>query len=45
MPRLWEHFNRYEAEAQALLEKANALLSDENASRGGEEKLSAAADV
>ena len=30
--RLWEHFNSYEAEAQALLEKANALLTDENAS-------------
>ena len=27
--RLWEHFNSYEAEAQALLETANALLSDE----------------
>jgi len=30
--RLWEHFNSYEAEAQALLEKASALLTDENAS-------------
>ena len=30
--RLWEHFNSYEAEAHALLEKAHALLSDENAS-------------
>jgi glycyl-tRNA synthetase alpha chain len=30
--RLWEHFNSYEAEAQALLEKANALLRDEKAS-------------
>jgi len=30
--RLWEHFNSYEAEAQALLEKANAVLADENAS-------------
>ena len=29
--RLWEHFNSYEAEAQALLEKANALLTDEQA--------------
>jgi glycyl-tRNA synthetase alpha chain len=32
VPRLWEHFNSYEAEAQALLEKANALLSDEHSS-------------
>jgi glycyl-tRNA synthetase alpha chain len=30
--RLWEHFNSYEAEAQALLEKANAVLTDEDAS-------------
>jgi glycyl-tRNA synthetase alpha chain len=30
--RLWEHFNSYEAEAQALLEKANAVLTDEHAS-------------
>ena len=29
--RLWEHFNSYEAEAQALLEKASALLKDESA--------------
>jgi len=32
VPRLWEHFNSYEAEAQALLEKAGALLGDEKAS-------------
>ena len=32
VPRLWEHFNSYEAEAQALLEKANALMADEKAS-------------
>jgi glycyl-tRNA synthetase alpha chain len=32
VPRLWEHFNSYEAEAQALLEKAGAVLSDGNAS-------------
>ncbi len=31
VPRLWEHFNSYEAEAQVLLEKANALLADEKA--------------
>jgi glycyl-tRNA synthetase alpha chain len=31
VPRLWDHFNSYEAEAKALLEKANALLSDEKA--------------
>ena len=32
VPRLWEHFNSYEAEAQKLLEQAGALLADENAS-------------
>ena len=32
VPRLWEHFNSYEAEAQTLLEKADALLADEKAS-------------
>jgi glycyl-tRNA synthetase alpha chain len=32
VPRLWEHFNSYEAEAQALLEKATRLLHDEKAS-------------
>jgi len=31
VPRLWEHFNSYEAEAQALLVMANALMADENA--------------
>ena len=31
VPRLWEHFNSYEAEAQALLEKANALMHDDSA--------------
>jgi glycyl-tRNA synthetase alpha chain len=31
VPRLWEHFNSYEAEAQALLNQANALLKDEHA--------------
>ncbi len=30
--RLWEHFNSYEAEAHALLEKADALLTGEEAS-------------
>jgi glycyl-tRNA synthetase alpha chain len=30
--RLWEHFNSYEAEARALLDKANAVLADEKAS-------------
>jgi glycyl-tRNA synthetase alpha chain len=29
--RLWAHFNSYEAEAQGLLTRANALLSDEKA--------------
>jgi glycyl-tRNA synthetase alpha chain len=32
VPRLWEHFNSYEAEAHALLAQANALLADEKAS-------------
>ncbi|HEY1806792.1 MAG TPA: glycine--tRNA ligase subunit alpha, partial [Terracidiphilus sp.] len=32
VPRLWEHFNSYEAEAKSLLEKANAVLSDQNSS-------------
>jgi glycyl-tRNA synthetase alpha chain len=36
VPRLWEHFNSYEAEAQKLLERANTLLADENA--GAKEK-------
>jgi glycyl-tRNA synthetase alpha chain len=30
--RLWAHFDSYEAEAQALLAKGNAVLADENAS-------------
>ena len=32
VPRLWEHFNSYEAEAQVLLAKAGAVLTDEKAS-------------
>src|SRR5271157_4961533 len=32
VPKLWEHFSSYEAEAQALLEQAGTLLTDENAS-------------
>jgi len=32
VPRLWEHFNSYEAEAQTLLEKAGALMGDEKVS-------------
>jgi len=32
VPRLWEHFNSYEAEAHTLLSQANALLTDEKAS-------------
>jgi glycyl-tRNA synthetase alpha chain len=31
VPRLWDHFNSYEAEAHALLDQANALLADEEA--------------
>jgi len=30
--KLWEHFNSYEAEAQALLARAGKLLADEKAS-------------
>ena len=29
--RLWAHFNSYEAEAQALLARANTLMADEHA--------------
>jgi glycyl-tRNA synthetase alpha chain len=35
--KLWTHFNLYEAEAKALLEKANGLFASETADRG--EKL------
>jgi glycyl-tRNA synthetase alpha chain len=31
VPKLWEHFNSYEAEGQALLHQANALFKDEKA--------------
>lgn len=31
VPSLWEHFNRYEAEAKDLLDKADTLLSSETA--------------
>jgi len=31
VPRLWEHFNSYEAEAQSLLTRAHSLMGDENA--------------
>jgi glycyl-tRNA synthetase alpha chain len=37
--KLWEHFNSYEAEAQALLEKANAVLTDEHASPGEKKRF------
>jgi glycyl-tRNA synthetase alpha chain len=39
VPRLWDHFNSYEAEAKALLKKANALLNDENASPKARKKF------
>jgi len=32
VPKLWEHFSSYEAEAHVLLEKANKLMADEKAS-------------
>jgi glycyl-tRNA synthetase alpha chain len=31
VPRLWEHFNSYEAEAQSLLARAHGLMGDANA--------------
>ena len=31
VPRLWEHFNSYEAEAKALLDQAGAVLADQDA--------------
>ena len=31
VPRLWEHFNSYEAEAQALIARGNSVLADEKA--------------
>ena len=31
VPKLWEHFNQYEAEAKGLLAKADALLADDKA--------------
>ncbi|MGH8822336.1 MAG: glycine--tRNA ligase subunit alpha, partial [Rhodoferax sp.] len=39
VPRLWEHFNSYEAEAQALLAKANVLLADEHADPKAKKKF------
>jgi len=39
VPRLWEHFNSFEAEAKALLEKANAVLQDENANPKDKKKF------
>ena len=32
VPRLWEHFNSYEAEARALLERAGVLLNSQDSS-------------
>jgi glycyl-tRNA synthetase alpha chain len=32
VPRLWEHFNSYEAEAKTLLEQASTVLANEDAS-------------
>ena len=43
--KLWKHFNLYEAEAQALLEQANALMASETASAVEKKPLPAAADV
>lgn len=33
VPKLWEHFNLFEAEAKTLLAKAEAILSGENATK------------
>ena len=32
VPKLWQHFNEYEAEAKTLMVKADALMNDEKAS-------------
>jgi glycyl-tRNA synthetase alpha chain len=32
VPSLWDHFNRYEAEAKTLLERAGALMENQSAS-------------
>ena len=45
VPRLWEHFNSYEAEAQALLEQGRRAVGRREGQRGREEKISASADL
>ena len=45
VPKLWEHFRLYEAEAHDLLKRANELMGERDGERGGEEAVSAAADV
>ena len=45
VPKLWEHFNLYEAEAQSLLTRANELLKNEEAPRSREAPLPAAGHV
>jgi glycyl-tRNA synthetase alpha chain len=37
--RLWAHFNSYEAEAQGLLAKANAVLADDKATATGKRRF------
>ena len=39
VPKLWEHFNAFEAEAKGLLEQAGKLLADENASAGEKKRF------
>ncbi|MGP8253428.1 MAG: glycine--tRNA ligase subunit alpha [Terracidiphilus sp.] len=39
VPKLWEHFNSYEAEAQKLLEQAGELFNDENATPKAKKKF------
>jgi len=39
IPRLWEHFASFEAEAQALLDRAGTLLADPKASRAEKKRF------
>src|ERR1700739_1731821 len=39
VPKLWEHFRLYEAEAHDLLKRANELMANEKASAGGKRRV------
>jgi glycyl-tRNA synthetase alpha chain len=39
VPKLWEHFNLYEAEAKSLLAKADKLLTDDDATPKAKKKF------